>query len=373
MARNGREAGGEAGEAGSHVGVGPAEPSAQLQLLFDSLRDTHRVAVWSADSRNGVGFLRTIDVPEDADPDWLLEHIRQQWGAGRYRLRPVGPAGKYLPGQATISIADDRTRNPSNILELLTNGLTQQQPRQAASGGGDGETTRLLLGALLDRQGAEGQTLRQLLAQRTDPHGELDRLLGTLSKVRRIFGGGEGEGEPQQQPSSPFGGGIEQYLLYMLMNGAGGMPGMPGMGMPGMPGMGMPGMGMPGMGMPGMPGMPGGFMPPGTMPWAQPMAGPPAPPRPPAPPAAPPPTSSANDGGGLAQVLAALEAIRADQAELKRELAAVKRELAEFEEEPGEGEGEGPSPVVNLPGIGTFNVADAIAAYQRTANGGNQP
>ncbi len=217
------------------------------------------------------GWLTTIEIPEGATPDYLMESVRQDWGGGTFRLRVFNANGRFHGGGVTVSIAGEplfqgRRYLPDGSIDNGASSWPQQQPQQqqwfpspqgARVGPSVAEDPRVvtaLSGLVQQLVGKETETARDVVnsklgevldairqaqgaAPRVSPIEGLDAIKGAVSVLRELKGLASelhDDDDDDDAPAQPQ----QQMPPWMMPPGMPGMEGMPFGGM--MPPMQMP-------------------------------------------------------------------------------------------------------------------------------------
>lgn len=254
-----------------------------------------RVGVWRVDPSAGSGYLDTVEVPQGEDAEWMLAYLRNQYGSGRFQLRPKSANGQWAKGQCVVQLgalpgerrqqqSSPRAGNPAPAAPALTLSPELVRLLQASGQGGNGAVAAALVQALMHRESNESSLTSELIRDalnRSTPMGTVREVLELVDSIR---GDQSSDGFPSAASANSE---IPWPLMMMFMNGQNPNP---------MQSMMAQAMGMP-MNMPPMGGMPpmgthwGGWNPwqgpppPTGNPWQQPPPQQPPPqPQPPQPP-----------------------------------------------------------------------------------------
>ena len=281
MGRNARgRAGGEGEESGSNVAEA-GSPEEMVSQLLEGLGAGSRVMVERTWPGHAAGYLRYFEADEGTQACDLLEMIRASYGGGRFRIRPIGPAGKYARGSKTVQIAGEPRVETARASEPVFVAAPQPQrdplvevllQRLLPSRDTGGDLLPALVGRLLDKGDSSADLTKELLLaalkgpqRERSSFSELREVVALMRELQGDVGSGGGGG-------GVSGGEIELLELLKLLKQ---QPAAPTAAPPGFAGP------WPGAPPPWGGGWPGASGPPGTWPGA------PAPPqRPPAPPAA---------------------------------------------------------------------------------------
>ena len=204
------------------------EPGNDLVALLGSLGESNRLGVWRTDARHGgMGYLQTVTVPKGQDADWLMDYLRSQFGPGSYSLRPKGPRGRYLKGAAHVELAEiNPPPAPMNAMPRAT-GAGQGSEATIAivlqlldrMKGSDGKVETELVRALLQREEGERSVLAQVIGQRTDTFGDMERAIKMIGMLQNVANG-QGHTPTEPEPQSSDGMSDMQMLFGLLQGGS---------------------------------------------------------------------------------------------------------------------------------------------------------
>lgn len=251
----------------------PAHDSDNLVALVAGMPAGSRLGLERVRPDYAKGWCDTIELPHNASIDYVLSVIRESWGGGTYRLKPLTERGQWAAGAVTVNVAgeplfkgcrynrdgtiDDGTRPPQSQAW----GYAPQQAARAAPVAApvpdNPQIVTALSGLVQSLAGNQTAEVRAKLdevtaALRTAPQiappppvdgfGEVRKSLELLRSLKELAGDlFDGGGDDAPAPAAPAMDPQMMQMMQMMQGGApGGAPGgMPFGGMP-FPMMGMP-------------------------------------------------------------------------------------------------------------------------------------
>ena len=216
MGRNARGSGdGEGRESGSTVAE-TGSPEEVVSQLLEGLGAGSRVMVERTWPGHAAGYLRYFEADEGTQACDLLEMIRASYGGGRFRIRPIGPRGKYARGSRTVQIAGDpRVESPGRASEppvfvapqrdpLVEVLLQRLLPPRESSAAGGGELVSSLVGHLVQKGDTSNDFTKQLVLallqqgaaqpRERSSFSELREVVALMRELQGDVGGGGGGG-----------------------------------------------------------------------------------------------------------------------------------------------------------------------------------
>lgn len=239
----------------------PAHESDSLVALVAGMPAGSRMGLERVRPEYAKGWCTTIELPHQATIDYVLDVIRERWGGGTYRLKPLTERGSWAPGAVTVNIAgeplfeghrynrdgtiDDGTRPPASQQQWFPQQPPAARAAQPAAAPDNPQIVTALSGLVQSLAGNQTAEVRAKLdevtaALRTAPQvappppvdgfGEVRKSLELLRSLKELAGdlfdggGGDDAPAPAQQP-------IDPQMMQMMQMMQGGAPGAPG-GMP---------------------------------------------------------------------------------------------------------------------------------------------